>query len=348
MDKPFISLVIPAFNEEAIIETNLVTIINYINGLSDQYKWEILVINDGSTDKTGVLANQLAEKYTVLRIIHHDVNRNLGNSLKTGFQHAKGEYIVTFDMDLSYSVEHIKKLVEKIITDKADVVIASPYMKGGEVKSVPFLRRILSKFVNRYLYYVAQRKFHTFTGMVRAYNTKFIKSLNLKTVDYEVNPEVLYKALILRARIREIPACLDWSLQNQVGKSRVSSLRIIRGIFSGLMSGFIFRPYMFFFFAASFLFLIFLYILIWIFINVIDIYPTVVVAKGYFDDRFSLAVKEVYNNRSYAFLVGGFLLIVSMQFFSMGFISLQSKRYFEELFHINTTILRKHTDDSDN
>ncbi len=347
MGKPLISLVIPAFNEEAIIEKNMVTIINYLEGLRDQYDWDVLIIDDGSRDNTGALADKLAEDYKMVRAIHHDVNRNLGNSLQTGFQHAKGEYIVTFDMDLSYSVEHIQRLVEKIITDRADVVIASPYMKGGEVKSVPFLRRILSKFVNRYMYYVAQRKFHTFTGMVRAYNSKFIRSLNLKTVDYEVNPEVLYKALILRARIREIPACLDWSLQNQVGKSRVSSLRIIRGIFSGLMSGFIFRPYLFFFLIAFVLFLVFLYMLVWIFINIFDLYPNVVAATGYFDDRFSLAVKDVFNNRPHAFLIAGFLLVVSMQFFSMGFISLQSKRYFEELFHISTSILKKHVDDPD-
>ena len=136
---------------------------------------------------------------------------NLGRSLQTGFKNAHGDIIVVLDLDLSYSVDHIEKLVEKQLETDADIVIASPYMKDGKVSHVPFKRLLFSRTVNRFMHFVSQTKYHTFTCMVRAYKAQFIKSLNLKTIDYEINPEIIHKALILRAKIMEIPAHLDWS-----------------------------------------------------------------------------------------------------------------------------------------
>jgi hypothetical protein len=205
---------------------------------------------------------------------------------------------------------------------------------------VPFLRRVLSRAVNFFLSLVARENIHTFTGMVRAYERRFIKDLNLKARDFEINPEIIYKALLLRARIVEIPAHLDWGLQNQAGENRVSNIRMFRGIISGFMSGFIFRPYFFFILVGMVLFLISLYVIVWIFINTFIVFAKLPQMSGLFDSRFSDAVSIVFQQRPYSFLVGGVTLIVSLQFLSLGFLSLQSKRYFEELFHINTNILK--------
>ena len=147
----------------------------------------------------------------------------------------------------------------------ADIVIASPYMKGGQVTDVPFLRKIMSLWVNKFMRFAAQDKYYTYTGMVSAYRKSFIQTLNLKTKDYEVNPEILYKAMILRARIIEIPAHLDWTEQNKFAGKRTSSIRVIRGFFSGIMSAFIFRPYIFFLALGTFLMMLSMYELIWLF-----------------------------------------------------------------------------------
>ncbi|GAB1452051.1 hypothetical protein MASR2M47_21070 [Draconibacterium sp.] len=80
------------------------------------------------------------------------------------------------------------------------MVVASPYMKGGNVTAVPFGRKIMSKWVNRFMRMAAQDKYYTFTGMVRAYRAGFIKNVNLKTKDYEINPEIMYKAMILQSQ----------------------------------------------------------------------------------------------------------------------------------------------------
>ena len=100
--------------------------------------------------------------------------------------------------------------------------------------------------------------------MVRAYRRNFIRTLNLKTKDYEINPEIMYKGMILRARIVEIPAHLDWTEQNKFSGQRKSSLRVLRSFFSGIMSGFIFRPYIFFMGIGVFLMALSLFELVWL------------------------------------------------------------------------------------
>lgn len=341
INKPLISLIIPGFNEEAIVSGNLGIICDYMKHLEDRYKWELIFVDDGSKDKTGVLADAFAEKHPNVKVIHHVVNLNLGNALKTGISQAKGKYTITLDLDLSYAPYHIGDLLQTLVTTGADVVVASPYMKGGKVTAVPFLRRIMSKWVNRFMRITAQEKLYTYTCMVRGYRTEFLKRLNLKTKDYEINPEILYKSMILRGRIIEIPAHLDWTEQNKLGVKRQSGMKLLKTFFSGLMAGFIFRPYIFFIGFGLLLFLIAMYILIWIFINTLQIMPHIVIDPQFIDDRFSYAIGEIYKNRPHAFIVGGITLMLSVQILSLGFLSLQSKRYFEELFHINSSILKQ-------
>ena len=230
-NKPYISIIAPCYNEEAILELNINTIVKYMEGKSDKYLWEILIINDGSKDATGVIADGLSEKNDHIRVIHHPTNLNLGNALQTGFRNAKGEIIVVMDIDLSYDVVYIEQMVDKLIETSADIVIASAYMKGGKVTAVPRMRAIMSKYVNRFMRLAAQDKYYTFTGMVRAYRKSYIQTVNLKTKDYEIMPEIIYKSMILRAKIIEIPAHLDWTEQNKFAGKRTSSLRVLRSFF---------------------------------------------------------------------------------------------------------------------
>ena len=340
-NKPFVSIAISAYNEAEILKENVTILCDYMNSLED-YRWELIIVNDGSKDETGKIADELGSEKDNIKILHNKKNIYLGNSLRRAFQACKGDYIVTLDIDLSYSVDHIKKLLDTIVETNADVVIASPYMKEGKVTGVPFIRNLLSKFVNKFLSLLSHEKIHTFTGMVRAYNRKFLKNLSLKAQDFEINPEIIYKTLLVRGRIVEIPGHLDWSSQKIISSGRQSKIHFTRGILSGLMSGFIFRPYFFFMIIGVVLFMVALYIIVWLIVNTFVIYPHVIVtSKNFFDDRLSVAVAEIFRRKPYAFLVGGISLIVSLQFLSLGFLSLQSKRYFEELFNLNTTILKQ-------
>jgi len=336
-NKPYISIILPCYNEEIILKENLEGIIKFLESKEEKYQWEIVLIDDGSRDKTGEIADDFEKRLSNVRTIHHPTNLNLGNALKTGFKNAKGDIIVVMDIDLSYSVDHIEKMVDKIIETSSDIVIASPYMPGGKVTDVPFTRRIMSRWVNRFMRIAAQDKFHTYTGMVRAYRKDFILAVNLKTKDYEINPEILYKAMILRARIVEIPAHLDWTEQNKYAGKRKSSIRVLRGFFSGIMSSFIFRPYIFFLAVGTFLMLLSMYELVWLLVDTIThMYnPTII------DHSFSTSLSLQFRKNPQSFIVGGITFLASIQFLSLGFISLQSKRYFEELFHLGTSLKKQ-------
>jgi len=336
--KTFVSVVIPCYNEEAILQCNVNKVIGFLESKSEKYTWEVVLVNDGSKDNTGKIADELARQRSEIRVIHHPVNLNLGLALQTGFRNSRGEVIVVLDVDLSYSHEYIEQMVDKLVETSADMVLASPYMKGGKVTGVPFSRRVMSKWVNRMMRIAAQDKYHTYTAMVRAYRTDFVRSLNLKTRDYEVMPEIMYKAMILRARIVEIPAHLDWTEQNKFAGKRTSSIRVLRGLFSGIMSAFIFRPYVFFLGIGTILMILSLYELVWLLSDTLADMKLAHLHTPPVNDAFSYSLSLQFRKNPQSFIVGGITFIASIQFLSLGFLSLQSKRYFEELFHLGTSI----------
>jgi glycosyltransferase involved in cell wall biosynthesis len=316
------------------------TVIAYLDSNLAGYKWEIILVNDGSKDNTGAVCDEFEKNYPNIKVIHHFTNLNLGRALQTGFRNSSGNIIVVLDIDLSYSVEHIKLMVDKLIETSADIVIASPYMKGGKVTAVPFGRKIMSKWVNKFMSFASQDKYCTFTGMVRAYNAEFIRSVNLKTKDYEINPEIIYKAMILRARIIEIPAHLDWTEQNKYANKRTSSMRVLRGFFSGIMTAFIFRPYIFFLAIGALLMILSLYELLWLLFDTLkDLNQAV--SNGTEILSFSVSLAKQFMKNPQSFIVGGITFLAAIQFLGLGFLSLQSKRYFEELFHISSSIKRE-------
>ena len=126
------------------------------------------------------------------------------------------------DCDLSYGPEHIGRLVTELRSTNAKIVIASPYAKNGQTTKMPFLRRFLSRSANRFLAATARGHVSTLTGMVRAYDRRFLSTLNLRSMGTDINTEILYKAQLLGAKVVEIPAHLDWTFSASGGKRRRS------------------------------------------------------------------------------------------------------------------------------
>ena len=344
LSKPLVSVVVPAFNEAAIVEKNLAALCQYMASLEDEYRWEIVVVNDGSSDGTGRLVEAFAGTRSNITVLHHHVNFGLGQALKFAFKHCRGEYIVTMDLDLSYSTDHIRRLLTRIRETRAKVVVASPYMKGGDISNVPWLRRTLSVWANRFLSATAKGTLSTLTGMVRVYDARFLKTLDLRAMGMEINPEVIYKAMMLRGRIEEIPAHLDWRLQNAAGPKRKSSMRVLRHTMSTLFSGFLFKPFMFFIIPGLGLLLFSLYVNAWMLAHFFAAYQRFP-EYAWFFDRASAAVATAYHQAPHTFFVGLMSLTLAIQFISLGILALQSKRYFEEIFHLGTTIYKTNRDD---
>jgi glycosyltransferase involved in cell wall biosynthesis len=335
-EKPLISVITPAFNEETLLPANLETLCAHLDTLRDRWRWELIVVNDGSKDRTGALADAFAAGRPEVRVVHHPVNLNLGQGIRTGFAHARGEFIVVLDMDLSYSADHVERLVATLAATKADIAVASPYMPGGRCTAVPPLRLFLSKRANRFLAFFCHHvDLHTITGMVRGYRRAFVERLSLKSNDIEINTEIIYKAMLLRGRIVEIPAHLDWSGIVERVASRPSSFKIAKGILTYTLSGFYFRPFVFFFLPGALAALVALYLGAWLVYHVGVAYP-LVEPGPFLDDRLSNAIGRVFADRPHAFFAMAMSLVVALQFLMFGGLSFQQKRYFEDLFFLGS------------
>jgi glycosyltransferase involved in cell wall biosynthesis len=332
---PSLTIVLPAYNEEALIGRTLDKVTDYLKTIEDQYTWEILAINDGSRDNTGKILDDYAAANDGIRALHHNRNFNLGQALRTAFANANGDFTIVLDSDLSYGPDHIGLLADAISETHAQVVIASPYIKGGKVTAVPWFREKLSRWANKLLSMSAKGKISTLTGMVRAYDTTFLRKLNLKAWDFEINTEIIYKAQVLRALIVEIPAHLDWSDQLEVPE-RGSSIRVMRGIVGQSFSSFLFRPFFYFIVPGLLVVLAAVYSLGWSAYHTIN--EALNVPAGA-EASLSAAVGRAYSFSPHSFIVGGVALLVAIQLISLGIISAQQKRYFEETFHLGTSVL---------
>ena len=344
-NRPLVSLIVPAYNEAAIIERNLSLLCEYMKSLETEYRWELIIVNDGSTDETGDLAEAFANTRENVYVLHHMFNFRLGQALRFAFNKCQGDYIVVMDLDLSYSPDHIGKMLHRIRETRAKIVIASPYMKGGKVSNVPWMRKTLSIWANRFLSFILTRdkfsdRLTTLTGMVRTYDKQFLSGLVLKAMDVNIHSEIIYKAMILRARIVEIPAHLDWKFSFKKDERRKSSMRILRSIMMNLTSGFTLRPFMFFMIPGFTLLLFSIDPLIWATIHTVSNFRKIILTSSSITFPISDAIAAAFLQSPQSFIVGSFGLIVAIQLICLGFLSYQNKRNYEELFYLNSKIYK--------
>lgn len=334
--KPRVTLIVPAYNEAPSLYENLEVLDSHINSVD--FSCEMVIVDDGSSDDTESEARRFADSHDDVHIVSHPVNLGLGQAMKTGFREAKGDILVTFDADLSYSPDHIERLVETMETTGAAVVVASPYMEGGSVTGVPRMRALMSRWANRILQRLSLHHISTVTGMVRAYDSRFLDGLALKSMDNQINAEIIYKATLLRETIIEIPAHLVWTRNEEETKTRRGSMRFVTMIIDSLFSGFIFRPFTFFIIPGMIVLFMAFYALGWAVWHVISFLPD---HSGSFIWILTEAVEDAFELSPHSFIVGGIALIVACQLMSVGIISAQNKRYFEELWYQGTWMQKR-------
>lgn len=138
-----LSFVIPAYNEEGFIEDTLGTLDYVIKERATQY--EIVVVDDGSQDKTYQKALQYARKNGHVKVIRYAKNTGKGFAIKTGVMESQGDIVIFIDGDMEIDLNTISRYVEKL--KNADLVIASKWHPHSEV-SIPFTRKLLSRTFN--------------------------------------------------------------------------------------------------------------------------------------------------------------------------------------------------------
>lgn len=204
------------YNEEDNVLKTLSAVKDSMKSYSD---YEILVVNDGSKDNTLKLLKDFASENPEVRVLENPVNMGMGKALKTGFENATGDIIVSIDADLSYSADHILKLACELVDDESlDIVLASPYMEGGQVKNVPFVRLFVSKFANLFVGFSIPGNLSTVTCVLRAYRKEVLDSMELESNGTEINLEILSKANANHFRIKEVPAVLEG---RELGQSKL-------------------------------------------------------------------------------------------------------------------------------
>ncbi|MBI4832103.1 MAG: glycosyltransferase, partial [Candidatus Lindowbacteria bacterium] len=190
--------------------------------------WELILVNDGSIDRTEEAAARICHGKPFARLLSYTPNRGRGKALRTGFSEAKGRFIVSIESDLSWDASLIPEMLRILEAGEADVVLASPYTKGGKVEGVPPGRLMISRVGNSILSMVVAGNFKMVTQMFRAYRREVIDSLELESDDKEIHLEILSKALALGYRAREIPAVLRSRRAGRskfkLGKTAVSHL----------------------------------------------------------------------------------------------------------------------------
>ncbi len=130
-NKPYLSVVIPAYREQERIGNNLLEIESFLSGKNFEY--EIIVVVDGSPDNTAEVAQNYASQVKNLRVINNKENHGKGYVVRQGLLETKGQYVVFLDADGSTSITHVEKFLPEF-EKGADVVIGSRKIKGAFIQ----------------------------------------------------------------------------------------------------------------------------------------------------------------------------------------------------------------------
>ncbi|MCF6171098.1 MAG: glycosyltransferase family 2 protein [Bacteroidales bacterium] len=214
-DKATTLVIIPAHNEAATI-ANLV-----ISLKSHNSSWDILIVNDGSTDNTGTLA----ESTGLARVVNLPYNLGIGGAVQTGFKYAfrqKYDYALQFDGDGQHKVKEIQKLLDIVCNEEADVAIGSRFCQENDgFKSLP-LRRLGIKIFEYFSFLLIRQRITDHTSGFRAYNKKAIEFLKDNyPIDYP-EPEVV---ILLGKNRFTIKETFTQMLERQGGVSSISTIR---------------------------------------------------------------------------------------------------------------------------
>jgi glycosyltransferase involved in cell wall biosynthesis len=212
-----ISLITPMYNEEKVIANSIANLVDTLK--STKKDWEIILVDDGSKDDSRKVAINAAKMFPGVKVVGYKNNRGRGYALREGFKHFSGDIIITTESDMSWGKPTIISMIEELsIHPELDMIIASPHLKGGGYKEVPFFRVALSAIGNILLGKAFGNKLTMLSGMTRGYRREVIESINLESDGKEIHLEIASKALALGYKIKEIPAILSWEYKPKNNK----------------------------------------------------------------------------------------------------------------------------------
>jgi glycosyltransferase involved in cell wall biosynthesis len=169
--------------------------------------FELVLVDDGSTDGTGAAASALAAADPRARVVSLSPNRGLGGALRAGFAEARGEWVATLDADLTFRPADLAALLAE--ADKgADLVAGSPYLRRGDL-DVSWTRALPSLMLNALYRGLFGMRLTAYTPVFRVYRRSRLRELALTSEGFEVNAELAARAMLGRWKTAEVPVALS-------------------------------------------------------------------------------------------------------------------------------------------
>jgi dolichol-phosphate mannosyltransferase len=215
-----ISIVIPAHNEE----NNLPKIIPALQKELDKYIYEIIVVNDGSTDRTREVGEELAKKFPKLRIVNKGAPCGVGRALKKGYSSlGKGsDWVLSMDCDFLENIKEIKRLIKKA-EEGYDGVIGSRYIENGRLVNYPLLKKISNRTYHLLVRGVLGIKQKDLTNNFKLYKREIFETIKWQSNDFAINAETGVLPVLKGYRIAEVP--VSW-VQRYFDKSDFKVFRL--------------------------------------------------------------------------------------------------------------------------
>jgi hypothetical protein len=218
-----VAIVVPLLDEEEGIPYLLRTLGLVQQRLADRWDFQLVLVDDGSRDRTWELLQQAAAARPDIALARHETNRGVAAGIMTGLRTATTDIVCSIDGDLSYDPFELERMLPLIA--EADLVTASPYHPQGAVRSVPAWRLSLSKGLSWIYRRLLRRRIHTWTSCFRVYRREAVVDLQLDNQGFLGVAEMLIRLVRRGARIVEHPAVLESRL---LGFSKMKTLRTVR------------------------------------------------------------------------------------------------------------------------
>lgn len=185
----------PVYNDEKTIERVTKKAILVCKELAKKY--EVIIINDGSPDNSGKIANQLALKYSCVRVIHHKKNLGYGAAVKTGFKNSKYEWICFTDGDDEYDIEDLRKMIK--LKDFYDLIITFRYKKLYSNKRI-----FISNIYNKILRWIFRTQYRDISTGLRLIRKDLLSEIHITSDSPFIGAEITIKTMLKGYRIGEL------------------------------------------------------------------------------------------------------------------------------------------------
>lgn len=200
LPKCTLTLVVPCYNEESTLEHCIERVLRL---KSDQVALEIIIVDDCSKDQSFKVARELAEKYSEIKVFHHEVNRGKGAALRTGFAQATGDFVGVQDADLEYEPLEYRKLLVPLLEGKADVVFGSRYLRPDSRRALYFWHSWMNRTLTSLSNMMTNLDISDMETCYKLFRREIIQSMQLKEERFGIEPEMVSKVAQMQCRVYE-------------------------------------------------------------------------------------------------------------------------------------------------